>query len=109
MNALELQLRANGVDLLAEHVDGPLDVRRPVGFAATDLVVDDDWTLAAKPVERPKMVVGGPGPAVQREQRYRAETAIAGDAIPRAIPAEVHIPRLDLCHAQPSSQPTFAG
>src|SRR5215813_13841821 len=109
MNALELQLRANGVDLLAEHVDGPLDVRRPVGFAATDLVVDVDWTLVRQSFERPEIVVGRARPAVQREQRYRAGIAIAGDAIPRAIPAEVHITRLDLCHAQPSSQPTFAG
>ena len=54
MNALELQLLANRVDFLAEHVDGPLDLRGPVGFSATDLVVNDDRTSVRQLLEWPK-------------------------------------------------------
>src|SRR5215470_205439 len=104
MNALELQLLANGVYLVAEHVDPPLGVRRPVGLAAADLVVDDDRTSVRQLLERPEVVVRRARPAVQREQRDRAGVAIARDPIPRAVAAEIDVSLLDQGRSQLSSR-----
>ena len=82
-------------NLLAEHVDGPLDLRRPVGFAATDLVVDDDRTSVRQLLEWPEIVVRRARPAMQREQRNRAGVAIARHAIPRAVAAKIDVVLLD--------------
>ncbi len=63
MNAIEAELGADGFDLVAEDVDGPLDVSRPIRAAAADLVVEDNRTLLRKALERGEVVARvEPGP-----------------------------------------------
>src|SRR5213595_2990775 len=95
MNAVELQLLANCVDFLAEHADGPVDRRGPVGFAAADLVVEDNRTSVRQLLEWPEIVVRRARPAVQREQRNCAGVAIARNAVPRAVAAKIDVVLFD--------------
>src|SRR5204863_2339657 len=91
VNALEPELLPDDVDFLAKDADVPFDVLGTVGVAAADLVVEDDRPFVGKPFERCEVVVSRAGPAVQGEQRRRRGVAVADDAVPGAIPAEVDV------------------
>src|SRR5207249_10267373 len=82
VHALEAQLGAEGIELLEEHRQAPLDVLRSVGATAAELVVEHDLPLVGETLEGREVVVGGAGTAVEAKQRLAA--ALAGDAIPGA-------------------------
>src|SRR5207237_8555778 len=88
VDAVEAELLPDGGGLVAEELDAPLDVRRAVGVAAPDLVVDDDAALLREPLEGREVVVRGAGPAVQREKR---RALLTGRAVPGAVAAEVDV------------------
>ena len=89
VDAIQAELFADGVDLLAEHRHGPLDVLRPIRVAAPDLVVQDDRTLSRETLERPEVVMRRPRAAVQREQRDRSGAELSGHLVPGAVATEV--------------------
>src|SRR5919108_1222789 len=89
VDAIEPELIANRDDLIAEDIDIPLDVLRPVRLAAADLVVEDDGTLVREPLERREVVVRRAGSSVKRQQGNGAGVAVLDNAVPRAVPAVV--------------------
>ena len=90
MDALELELRPQRRELVEEELEAPVDVGRPVGAPAAELVVDDDLpTVLGELLERREVVVCRAGPAVQAEQGILSRLGGADDAIPGAVPAKI--------------------
>ena len=81
VGAPEPELLAHRVDLLAEDGDVPLDVLRPVGVAAADLVVENDRPFTGELLERREVVVRRAGAAVQGEQRRRLGIRVTAEGV----------------------------
>ena len=97
MDPVEPELAAYRVELVAEALDAPRDIRETVRLAAADLVVEDDGALVGECLERCEVVVRRAGSAVERDQRRARSVDVADDSVPRAatLPGYVSLVRAD--------------
>jgi hypothetical protein len=103
VHTVERELVAEGVQLVEEELERPVDVRLLLRAAAADLVVEDDRArVLGESFERREVVVRRAGTAVEREQRRSPRLELAGDAIPRAA-ARMLERSLARAHAAPRS------
>ena len=113
VDLVEAEVAPQRRELVEEDLDAPVDVGRPVGAAAAQLVVDDDAAaLLGEPLERREVMVRRARPAVKADERIGPWLVVADDAEPRPVTV-VAEPALVLGHASPvlarAAWTSFAG